>query len=124
MSDKMSASEPIGPLQVTVIGTGDGKLIDTGTVGTTPKGAPNMIVTVVTPVVALLVRFIYAYLSALVGMVMAGMSTTIIPWTDFTDLLMKCLTLSLAGPVIALLKDLITIFGRLEHKFPLASGSV
>lgn len=124
MTEKLSQAEPIGPLQVTVIGTGDGTKIDTGTVGTTPKGEPNLIVTVVTPVAAIGVRFVNAYLTILVALVGAGMTTKEIPYTDFLDLVMTCAKLSVAGAGLGALKDLVTIFGKLEHKFPLLTGSV
>lgn len=121
---KLSPPEPMGPLQVTVIGTGDGKMIDTGTVGKTPSGEPNLIVTVVSPIVAILVRFVNAYLTMLVALVGAGMTTDVIPATDFINLVSACAKLSLAGAGLGALKDVVTIVGKLEHKFPLATGSV
>jgi hypothetical protein len=47
-----------------------------------------------------------------------------IPYADFSDMFVTAALLSVSGPVVAFLKDLITIFGRLEHKFPLSTGSV
>lgn len=124
MTDKMSSAEPMGPLQVTVIGTGDANKIDSGTVGTTPKGEPNMIVTVINPVVAILVRFGNAFLTILSGLIAAEMVTNVIPYTDFGSLVIACAKLSVSGAGVGLIKDLVTVFGRLEHKFPLLTGSV
>lgn len=124
MADKVTPPEPMGPLQVTVIGTGDGKLIDTGTVGTTPKGEPNMVVTVVSPIMAILIRFVNVFLTTLSGLVVAGMVTNVIPYSDFGGLVIACAKLSVSGAGVGMIKDLATIFGRLEHKFPLLTGSV
>lgn len=68
---------------------------------------------------ALLVRFINAFLTMLVALTSAGMTTNIIPAKDFMDLVLKCATLSVAGAGLGLMKDLVTIFGKLEQKIPL-----
>jgi len=126
MPEKMAAAEPIPPVVVTMVGTGtgDGGAPMQNQTLVTPDHQPNVIVQIVTPVVALSVRFVNAYLTALVGLVMAGATTNAIPAADFGHLLVKCAGLSLAGPVIALVKDLITILTGLEKKFPIATGSV
>lgn len=124
MTDKLSPPEPMGPLQVTVISTGDGKMIDSGTVGTTPKNQPNMIVRVINPLVAIGVRFVNAFLTILVGLIGAEMVTNVIPYTDFFGLVLACAKLAVSGAGVGLLKDLATVFGKLEHKYPLATGSV
>lgn len=120
--DKMT---PIEPIKVAVIGTGtgDGSPM-TSQMLVTPDHQPNVMVKIVTPLVAIGIRFANAYLTALVGLVLAGSTTTAIPAKDFGDLLLKCASLSLAGPVVALVKDIITILTGLERKFPLATGSV
>lgn len=116
----------IPPVEVAVIGSpSDGGMpFQTGTVLATPDHQPNVIVTVVTPIVAILIRFLNTYLSSLVGLITAGMATNLIPATDFYHLVLKCATLSLAGAGLGLLKDLVTVFGKLEQKYPLATGSV
>lgn len=60
----------------------------------------------------------------LVGLLSAGMTTNLIPSSDFIHLVFKCATLSLAGAALGLLKDIVTIFGKLEQKYPLGTGSV
>ncbi len=123
--DKTTESRPVEPIQVTVIGTGDGSKLPSGTVAVTPGAhQPDVVTVVVKPVMALAVRFINNYLTMLVGTITAGMGTNIIPFTDFMDLFRKACLLSLVPAVVALLKDLVTIFGRLEQKNPLLTGSI
>lgn len=124
---KESIPQPIPPIGVTVIGGSEGAAgaaLTTGTVAATPDHQPNIVVHVVTPVVAILVRFANAYLTTLVGLLSVGITTNALPASDFWHLVLKCSALSVAGPAFALLKDLLTIFGRLEQKFPLMTGSV
>lgn len=120
---------PVVP--VTIIGTGDGTLpvsgmssLTDGTPAVTPDHQPNLVIKVVTPAMAILVRFLNGYLTVMVGLVAAGMTSNLIPAVDFYHLLLACAKLSLAGPALGALKDCVTIFGRLEQKFPLMTGSV
>ena len=126
--DKFSPGAPIEPVHVTMVGTGDGggggAPIPSGTMATTPDHQPNIIVKVVTPLAAIVIRFSNAYLTALVGLVTVGLTSDAIPAADFAHLVVKCAGLSLAGPGVALLKDVITILGNLEKKYPLLTGSV
>lgn len=108
------------PLAVTVIADEPVKEIKVDT----PDHLPDVIIKVVSPIAALLVRFINNYLTMLVSLVSAGMATDIIPAADFIHLVIACAKLSLATAGLALLKDLVTIFGKLEGKFPLLTGSV
>ena len=122
---KTTASRPVEPVVVTVIGTGDGSKLPTGTVATTQgPHEPNIIVAVVPPIMAIAIRFANSYVTALVGLVTVGLTTTALPAHDFWHLVVKCASLALAGPGVALGKDLITVLGRLEQKYPLLSGSV
>lgn len=112
-------------LKVTVIGTGDGTSTPThGSIAKTPGASPNLVTIIVSPIVALAVRFGHSYGAALVGLLVAIPTTGTVPFSDFWDLLVKSSTLALAGPVLGLLKDIVTIFARLETKYPLMSGSV
>ena len=64
---------------------------------------------------------------ALVGIITAMLTSyghDMIPSGDFADVLKKASLLAIAGPTVALLKDLVTIFGKLEGKFPLLTGNV
>jgi hypothetical protein len=107
---------------LTVIGTGDG-LVNC-TTAKTPPDQPNIIIRVVTPLMAIGIRFANAYLTALVGLVTVSVTTTALPAPDFIHKVILCGSLAFAGPAIALIKDLITVFGRLEGKYPLLSGGV
>ena len=120
-----TSTAPLEPVTVTLIGTKADDIPSPGTVAVTPKQTqPNLIVNVVTPAAAILIRFVNAYLTLLVGLVTAGMATNIIPATDFGQLVLACAKLSVAGAGLGLLKDLVTIFGKLEQRFPLLTGSV
>lgn len=117
------------PVPITMIGTGSGANIMEGKTGVTPAGLPNIVITsVITPVMAIFIRFAHLYLVTLVGLVTAGMTplgaSVMIPYHDFWTLVIDCAALSVAGPALGALKDLITIFGRLEGKFPLLTGNI
>lgn len=119
----LAATIPV-PHTVTMIGgTGDGGAVSK-TVVATPPGHPDLLVTVVSPLMALVIRFVNSYLTILVGLVAAGMTSDVIPYADFIDLLTRCAGLSIAGAGLGFLKDVVTIFGRLEGKFPLLTGNV
>ncbi len=114
------------PVSVTIIGTGDGgaPLPCDGTVIQTPGAQPNLIVQVVTPIVALVIRFLNVYLGMVIGLLGTAMTSNAIPAPDFAHLFMKCAGLAIGGAVVLSLKDIVTIFSGLEKKFPLATGSV
>lgn len=117
----------IQPLPVTMIGVrteNSGAPITSGQVIVTPAGQPNFVVRVITPLVAISVRFGNAYLTALLGLVTVGLTTDALPAQDFVHLVLRCASLSLAGPCVSLAKDLVTILSGLEKKYPLATGSV
>lgn len=119
----------VQPIAVAIIGgTGDGGApIPTGTVLTTPDHQPNVIVTVITPIMAIVVRFTTQFLTTLLGLVTAGMTPAgakVIQAADFWHLVLTCASLSVVGAGVGLIKDLVTVFGRLEGKYPLLTGSV
>lgn len=118
----------VSPVQVTLIGTGPGTDM-TGVTAVTPShNTPNLIITsVISPLVAVLIRFVHLYLTTLVGLITAGvtpLANNLIPYTDFMTLLWSCSLLAIPGPALGALKDVITIFGRLEGKFPLLTGNI
>lgn len=129
MVDKTTNPSSLQPIQIAVIGTkdvtGGPAPLTTGTEVVTPGAhQPNGILMVVTPLVAIAIRFGNMYLTVLVGLVAAGMTSDAIPSTDFFHLVKTCAGLSLAGPGLGVLKDCLTIFTRLEGKFPLLTGNV
>ena len=126
---KETDSTPLTPIKVAVIGqgtvSGGPAPLITGTEAVTPLAhQPNLITVVVSPLLAILIRTTNTYLTILVGLVAAGMTSDAIPSTDFANLLMKCAGLAVAGAGIGFLKDCVTIFSKLEGKFPLLTGNV
>lgn len=114
----------IQPVAVAMIGGQHDGAIPSGTVVTTPGHQPNLIVQVVTPIAAIAIRFTNTFLTSLIGIVTGAMSTDVIQASDFLHLVYKCAGLAIAGATIGLLKDLVTVFGKLEGKYPLATGSI
>ena len=126
---KTTDPTPLAPVAVTVIGTGPVSggpdPLATGDVATTPSSnQPNLRVVVIGPLVAIMIRFLNTYLTVLVGLVGAGLTSDIIPANDFMHLVMRCAQLSFAGAGFGLLKDFATVFGKLEGKYPLLTGNV
>lgn len=129
MADKLTEPSRLEPVAVTVIGTGSAvggpAPLATGVEAVTPaQSQPNLLVLVVSPIAAILIRFANTYLTVLVGLVGAGLTSDAIPYSDFFDLVLRCAGLSVAGAGLGLLKDCATVFGRLETKYPLLTGSV
>lgn len=125
---KVTQSRPVETVTVAVLGTGDSSHLPSGTVAVTPGAhQPNVIVEVITPLVAILVRFGYTFGTALVGLVTAGITpagSKLLYTSDFYHLVLTCASLAVPVAGLGLLKDLTTVFSGLEKKFPLASGSV
>jgi len=116
MADEIK-TEPMLPVPVTVIGgTGNGAIVQ-GTTGITPSGVPNVVIQVVSPLVAVFVRFMYAFLTTLSGAITANI------FLHYGDLKTQVI-IAAAGAAAGSVKDFATIFSGLEKKFPLASGSV
>lgn len=128
MEEKITQSRPVEPVQVAVIGTGDSSKLATGVQAVTPDPhQPNLIVTVVGPAFAIVIRFINVFLAQFSGLVLAGMAgpgAKLLYTGDFLQFLGTCASLSLPGAIVDLVKNLVTIFGRLERKYPILTGSV
>src|SRR5579863_7484866 len=72
---KVTASRPVGAVTVAVIGTDDASHLPSGTVATTPgPHQPNVVIEVIKPLVAIIVRFGYTFGTALVGLLTAGIT--------------------------------------------------
>ena len=108
-------------IKVSTIGnTGDGKQITVVTDG----NDPNYVVSIFTPVAALVIRYIHIWLTVFSALLAAGMTTDLLPARDFLTLCETCAKLSISGATVDLIKNLITIFGKLEGKYPIVTGSV
>jgi hypothetical protein len=103
--------------KVIVGGTGDGRIKTQ--VMETPAGQPDVVVSLVPTALAVLVRAFDTFLTIIVSLISAGMTTNVIPATDFVDLAGKCASLSIAGAGLGMLKDLIVIAGKLKRRYPL-----
>lgn len=127
-ANKTTAPRPIAPIQVAVIGTGDGSKLPPMIVADTPDpNQPNVAVTMIKPVLAILIRFANLFLVQFSGLVVAGLTPAggkLLYTSDFLHLLLVCASLSLPGAGTGLIKDLVTIFGQLEGKHPLLTGSI
>jgi hypothetical protein len=117
-------------VKVAMIGTGNGATIPSGTVAQTPNSYPNLVVKVVSPFIALLIGFAYAYGTALLGLITAAgfsqdANMLLSGGTgNFFTAVHNSLTLALAGASFDLLKNIVVILGKLKEKFPIASGSL
>lgn len=115
----------VPPVPVTIVGTGTGLV--PGTQASTPHDQPNVVLNVISPLVAIAVRFINTFLVQLVGLLVAAMTPEggrLLYTGDFLQLVMTCAALSVPAAGLGLLKDCVTIFGRLEGKYPLWTGGV
>ena len=123
-----AASVVVPPVIATVIGSLADSVPTTGTVAATPGAQqPNVVMNIVTPGVAILVRFVNGFLAQFLGLITAGMTpagSKLLQPLDFWHLVLTCAALSLPGAGYGLIKDLVTIFGKLEQKYPLATGSI
>lgn len=119
-------------VSVPIVGTGEtANPIPNGTVAVTPGAMPDVVVNIISPVIAISVRFINLFLASLLGfltlkMFPAGNNAVLqaIQGLDFWHLIVTGSSMALAPAGYGLVKDLITIFGRLERKYPLATGSI
>ncbi len=124
----VTVTEQLPPTKVAIIGTGDGGLQPTtGMIAKTPGPQPDLIVTVVGPAFAILIRAMNLFFISLSGLLTASttpLGAKHLHAADFWSLVILCANLSLAPVGFGLVKDLVTVFGRLEGKYPLLTGSV
>jgi len=119
------------PVTISLVGTGTtegGGVAPTpsGTIATTPGTQPNLIINVITPVVAILVRAINLFLVTFSGVItLAGVGgDKVLPVQDVQSALAVAAWAGVSAAGVGTVKNLITVFGRLEGKYPLASGSI
>jgi hypothetical protein len=100
--------------------------IMSGTLATTPANQPNLLINVVPPVLAVTVRFIHLFLTTFVGLLtVAGVGgADTFGAVNFNEVFRTCAIGGLSVAGMGALKDIITIFGRLEGKYPLVTGSI
>lgn len=116
---KTTVSRPVTPAVVTMIGTGDGSKLPTGTIARTDgEHQPNVIINVVTPIAMILLRGTKAFMVSFVGVVGVGGPTGIIPAHSFWELAMKAASLSVGVGVLAGANALVEVLTKLDQKFP------
>lgn len=96
--------------------------ITNGMIAQTPDSHPNVRFTVIGPARALTIRFIHTFLVSLFGSPIAISVTT--PFSGFRHLIVTAIVSALSIAVVDLGKNLITIFSKLEAKYPVATGNV
>lgn len=119
MSDKET------PVTISIVGTGSGEgggvaPTPSGTIATTPGAQPNLLVNVVPPAIAIAIRFANQFLGAFAGFVGVDVVSPNLFNLDVRSMAL----LALSAATFGLIKNLITIFGRLEGKYPLVTGSI
>lgn len=92
----------------------------------TPGHAPNIAVQVIGPAMAVLVRFLHLFgLTWLALMATGGMTgQEILPWTDVQQLATKCGYAASITAGMGAAKDIVTLLGKLEQRFPFLTGNV
>lgn len=104
-----------------------GAPLTTGTTAVTPDHQPNVVFRAITPFVAIIVRFANLYGTTLVGLLVAAMTPVggkLLYTNDFIHMVVLCSSLAFPGAALGVLKDCVTVFGKLEGKFPLLTGSI
>ena len=130
--EKVTESRPVEPVVVTVIQHGDASRLTSDTVGKTlGANVPNLVTQVVTPMRAIVIRFIYLFMTTLTGFLSLKMAPDTqnmviesIKAADFYTLVVVGSSVALSSAMWGAFKDFTTIIGGLEKKYPLASGSV
>lgn len=116
----MTPPDPNGtPITALVVsGTAD----KMGQTLSTPPGQPDIVITVITPLVAIIVRASKAYVQTLVGLLSAsafGMASTVLPAGDFVHTLKVCAGLSVASGVMSALTNISVLLTALGDRFPI-----
>ncbi len=122
MSEQKTEEVPLAPIQALVIGTGADMATGDGTIAgddkkqviVTPHGLPDIVVTVISPLLAIIARAGNVFFQTLVGLIVIG-PTGLIPVNTWR---VSVLIAATAG-VVCVLQSLVTIFSNLEKKFPL-----
>lgn len=100
--------------------------IPDGTVLSTADHHPNVLIKTLSVLQTLAIRFGFMFFTSLAGSVTGGAVSgqTVIVWHDFSELLYKAAILAAITGAIDLIKNLATIFSRLEQSHPLMTGNV
>ena len=107
---------PVEPIKLAIIGNGT----DSGLIVTSGDG-PNIKWKSVTPLIPLAIRFAYSFATTFSGLLTATLpSGSILHGASLKALALIALTAAVVDGV----KNLVTVLGKLESRFPLSTGSV
>lgn len=110
------------PIIVTTVSSGDGgHPLPAETMATTPDHLPDIIVKVVSPLVAILVRTARTYVNTIVGLIAVGVTGSApqaLPPSDFKVLLAHAAGLAIAPAVVSALTNFGILLAKLDQKFP------
>lgn len=112
----------IDPPQASTAVVISGSAYKSGQTLDTPLDQPDIVVTVITPLVAILIRASKAYLQTLLGLLSAsafGMASSVLPAGDFLHTLKVCAGLSVASGVMSLLTNVSILLTALGDRFPI-----
>ena len=117
------------PVTISIVGTGTGQgggqaPTPDGTIAETPKGQPNLRINVITPALALFIRAAHLFLVTFSGLLTADQLVLDLFDSQGMGPVIGAARAALAVVSAGFIKDLITIFSRLEGKHPLATGSI
>lgn len=87
----------------------------------TPRGQADVLVRVISPVAAIVIRAAKTYVQSLTGFLAAsglGMAPSVLPAGDFWHLLAKCAGLALAPAFMSTLYNVSTLLTALGDKYP------
>ena len=123
------SDDPKAPVTISIVGTGDGAgggvaPTPSGTVAVTPDHQANLLINVVNPAIAIVVRAATLFLTTFVGLLTAAGIGVGPAGQDFQHVLASAAMASFIVAGMGTLKNLVTVFGRLEGKYPLATGSI
>lgn len=126
MTETKMQTEPIPPVQLAIVGgTGSGGSPLTAGIAVTPDHQPNFAYQIISPLMAIAVRFGNTFCVSLVGsFTTGGLTDKIIPHADIVQLVHSSIMIAICIAGVGALKDSATIFMGLEKKFPLSTGNV
>ena len=116
------------PMPVAVIATTDNGAVPTDQrfVAHTPDEQPNLYVRVITPLLAIAIRAANLFFIAFTGALsVAGIDPTgTVKVADFKHAIIFAAWSGFVAAFIGTAKNLVTVFGNLEGKYPLSTGSI
>lgn len=122
-------TDQVPPVNIAIVGTethqgGGVAPTPSGTIAITPDSQPNLKINVITPAVAIAVRAANLFLTTFLGLLTAAGVGVDGMHGDFQTVVSKAAMASLIVAGLGTVKNIVTVLGRLEGKYPLATGSI